>query len=269
MAAVSLLSLTDAIAAPFSVALDPHGVVKISTPGPLAVSETVFLLVPKEQWKGLIVTQDGWQPEAIKQSADGDSWTVTGRASWDGGAMQITQTVRALGDHVVVEYRCRVADDAKEIKTAGARLIVRVPTDPFAGRGRFLYRRGPAIFAHRLPAELPERYHLLFLSKVDATGWAVDEQGFINRHVGDWLEMIALQDDRKFDVDAFEVQMVIAGTQTLRAGQEFSCRLEIAAGPLEKIVGRSVPVVEVENKWEWARVDLKSQGELSIGQVEW
>ncbi len=248
------------------VSVDDHGVVDITAPGQPALTQSIFLLIPRPQWRGTLFAQDTWTPDTVDKSADGRRWSVRGTARWNGGAMAVTQTVELRGDRVVIEYRCQPLADAQ---TAGARLIVRVPTGDFAGRGHFIYRRGPVVFTHSLPAELPERYHLLYITGVDWSGWALGERAFMNRQVGSWLHSLALQDDRKFNIDAFELQMTISGTQALHAGQPFSCRLEIAAGLLEEIAGKDVPVVEAKNKWELARVDLKSTGELAIGDISW
>ncbi|MBC7286633.1 MAG: DUF5060 domain-containing protein [Armatimonadetes bacterium] len=248
------------------MAVDEHGIVKITAAGEPSLSQSIFLLVPKPQWQGTLFSQEGWVPQSVEKSPDGTTWRVKGVAEWDGGSMEIAQTVELREGRAVIEYRCRPLAGAD---TEGARLIVRVPTRDLGGRGRFMYRSGRIVFSQLLPAQLPSEYHLLFLHEADWTGWGLDDRALINEHPGGWLRSAALQDDRRFKMEVFELQLEVADTRVLKTGKEFSCRIETSAASLKRIEASGVVIVEAANKWEVARVDLRSQGQLGIGEISW
>jgi len=226
----------------------------------------LFLLVPSQGWKGHLFSQESWQPDSVDRSADGRRWTIKGRAEWEGGGLEVEETIELLEARVRVVYRCRSLGTAA---SEGARLMFRGPTSVLAGKGAFVAARGGLALARPLPEELPSPYHLWGGGLCDWFGWRLGDSLLVARPQGDWLDAIALQDDRQFNLPQFEAQLRVKDTARLSEGHEFGCELILEPTTLAALQQEGVVVTEAENRWDTARVDLGSRGEAALGQVTW
>lgn len=248
------------------ISVDDHGVItSLSWQGSPEASG-LFLLLPNQGWKGSLFSQQNWQPDSMDRSPDGRRWAIQGRVEWEGGGLDIQQTIELLESRARVVYRCRSLGTAV---TEGARLMLRGPTSLLAGKGAFVAAHGLLALARPLPEDLPSPYHLWGGGACDWFGWRLGDGLLIARPQGDWLDGIALQDNRQFNLPHFEAHLTIKGTTSLSEGDEFGCELILEPTTLAALQQEGMVVTEAENRWDTARVDLSSQGEAALGPVTW
>ncbi len=248
------------------VSVAPTGAVSISWPGTDLCLGPVFLLIPKPKWKGSLFAQDGWDGAKVEKLGPG-RFRITGRAEWQGGGMELIQTVTVQGGRVRISYKCTPLGDAE---TEGARIVARAPAEAFAGRGKLLQVQPPLCLVQPLPEKCPDNYHLAFSRNARAAGFALGHDVALISFAGTWLDFIAIQDDRKFKIPAFELQATIAGTKHLRARRSFSAEISVSLTALQKLERSGLTMVPAGDKWQLARIEsFQSRGELAIGEVEW
>jgi hypothetical protein len=248
------------------VQVSPSGVLSFIQPGTSFALSRLFLLIPKPGWQGQWFSQESWQPDQVEVAPGGGKWRLVGQARWEGGGLEIEERVSLEGQALHLSYRCR---SLGETPSEGVRLIIRAPVASLAGRGQFLTGLDGVALSYPLPAELPDPYHLTSASRFTWLAWQRGEEVIVLRPVGEWSEGMFLQDDRKFNMPEFEVQIPLVGTQRLQRGQEFGCQLVIAPRTLAALRQQGVVIVPGKDRWESARVPLASAGELKIGEIEW
>jgi hypothetical protein len=232
-------------------------------PGWPQVSE-LFLMIPKTGWSGSLFTQETWKPDHFDAAPDGSSWHIAGRATWDGGGMDIDETVRSEPGKVSVVYKLRFSADTS---SEGIMLFMRTPTADLAGKGRVLEAARKHAFVQNLPAALPDPYHIGGLQNPLWIAWMLGDNLTMVRPDGNWIGVVSIQDDRKWGMPSFEAQLLVRDGHVVRAGQEVVVALTIT--PATKADLDREGVVIVEPQGPASRLDFTSKGEPSLGQAVW
>ena len=246
--------------------VDEHGAVRNVRwdDGP-AISE-IFLLVPVAGWNGAVFAQAGWRPERVEEAPDGRSFAASGRAQWDKGALEVEQTVAQEDGRLVIAYRLRFLAEAD---TEGVRVLLRVPTDPWGGEGRAILGVEDLGLAKRLPKERAEPRHLTSTSAPSWFAWQMGDFLAVVRPLEGSIGSAMVQDDREWQMQCFEAQLEMRAGRNIRAGEEVAFSLVIEAAKATEMENQGVKIVETENRWDSARVELAAAGELGVGEVLW
>ncbi len=225
-----------------------------------------MLVIPDKGWTRYWFSQDTWNPNRAERSEDGKRWVFGGRVEWEGGGLELEQTLEVAGAAVKVTYRGRALGD---FSSEGARVIFRTSTDVYAGKGAFLSLSRGLGLLRALPENLPDPYHLWSGPAAEALGWCLGDSVLALRPAGDWLAGISLQDDRKFNIPHFEAQLVVKDTAKLAEGQEFICDMVLEPTTVTALEEGGVVMAEAEKRWDTARIDLNATGELSLSDPIW
>ncbi len=235
----------------------------LSWPGFPALSE-FFLVIPKTGWNGSLLDQQTWKPERIDAAPDGSSWHITGRATWDGGGADVDETIRVEAGKLSVVYKLKFsADTASE----GIVLIARTPVAALAGKGRVLEASAKHAFYQDLPATLPDPYHIGGKPNPAWTGFMLGDNLTMLRPQGNWLGNVSIQDDRKWNMDTFEAQLLVRDGHAVTAGTEVVAALTIAPTTKADLDKAGVDIVQPAGPVP--RIDFKATGEPSLGDAAW
>lgn len=223
-------------------------------------------MIPKPQWKGVLFAQDKWQPESVQRSADGTRWDISGTAEWEHGGIALSETIEIRASSVRISYRLvpLAAADAQSVL-----LIVRAPVQDLAGRGSVVLCNKPVAIARLLPQNLPDPYHITRGRAPDWLAWQVGDALTVIRPLGSWLAGVSVQDDRRFNIPHFEAQLAAADSARLEPGREIRLAIEITARSADELEKEGIVLAQAETRWDLARVELSSRGELAIGPISW
>lgn len=252
-----------ACAAP-RVAIADNGVISELSFGEGPRVEAVRLLIPSPDWTARLFDQGQWRPDTVERAPDGRIRRLAGEATWDGGGMTLEQTISVEDDRVTVAYVMAVRGTAT---TAGARVMVDVPTAGLAGNGAWLRRAGRLLLARPLPAELPTPYHLGGGS-AEWTAWQAGDHLTVTRVEGGTAQ-VSIQDNRQFRAEVFEAQWVVPDSHTLRDGQNLALTLVFEPARLSELTAAGARRVEAQSMWDTAKVETAGRGAAGIGEVQW
>jgi hypothetical protein len=246
--------------------VDEHGVVAgVHWPGGPTISQVV-LLVPNLGWNGQLFAQDAWKPETFEHAAGANSWRVAGRAQWDKGALSVEETISLEGRRLILAYRLRFEAAAE---SEGVRLLLRVPTDQLGGAGRLIRGRDGLGIARALPKDFAQPRHLAGASEPSWFAWQLGEGLAVVRPIQGQIADLMVQDCREWQNPYFEAHLTMAVARTIKAADEFAFKVALEPDSAADLGKRGVKIVEAENRWDTAKVELASAGDPGIGDVHW
>jgi hypothetical protein len=186
----------------------------------------IFILIPKRDWKGNYGDQQALRPSEVTITTEGGTRRIVGFFPADGAPIRFEESITAAEG--AVQIRCRLVPSA-DLDTPGPFLILRLPCETYAGRGRWYRGTGPLLESREVPAELPPAYHLDYAKDTDWFGLATPEFG-LSGAISTGRAEVSLQDDRQFGIQSFEIQVRMADRARLLAGVpvESALRLEAA-----------------------------------------
>lgn len=264
---VALAGFQAAAAQELHFEVDEHGVVRNVRWGDGPPVSQIFVLVPVAGWNGAVFAQEGWRPQTTEQAPDGRSFLLSGRHEGEKGTVEVEQRVTAdQNGRLNIAYRLRFL---REAETEGVRLLVRVPTDPWSGEGRAVLGVEDLGLAKRLPAERAEPRHLLSTSAPAWAAWQLGDYLTVIRPQGCSIADAMVQDDREWQMQCFEMQLNMRAGRSIQAGEEVAFAVALEPATVAEMEGQGVRIVESQNRWDVAKVELSATGELSIGDVRW
>ncbi|MCX7598067.1 MAG: hypothetical protein N2512_04280, partial [Armatimonadetes bacterium] len=198
--------------------VDEHGVVRNVRWGDGPPISEVFVLVPVVGWNGAIFGQEDWQPQAVERSPDGRSFVFSGRHEGEEGTVEVEERVTAGADgRLIIAYRLRFPTEAE---TEGVRLLVRVPTEHWAGQGRVILGVEDLGLAKSLPREQAQPRHILSTNAPTWAAWQLGDYLAVVRPMEGAIADAMVQDDREWQMQCFEAHLNMRAGRNIRAGEE-------------------------------------------------
>lgn len=201
----------------------PHGeLTSLLMDGQLVASRGEIALA-QPGWKGL-ATQSAAREVALTEEAE--VRTVQGRLVAGPIAVRFTQTIRASPDRLELTYEIL---PEREFPVAAVLYRLLVPVEVARdGKWRVADR------GKEFPAELPPNY-VLAASPAEVAGWAKGAAGLGIRLLGGPVR-VQLQDDRKFNYEAFEFQLYAHAPRLLRPGDRVRLHFALEPATAEEMV---------------------------------
>jgi len=199
-----------------------------------AISHLTFANSPLLQNLGAVLIKPRWQgsyadqinPENVKVTfkANGEEvWIGTLRG--DGAEVDFVQKATVKANEIVLTYEFR---PKTELSLETLMLRCFLPTEVAAGKAiwvafdEFNYE----VWSGKFPETLPEPYHLFGRSQVSHFLWALQSGALLFDLRESNLAGINLQDDRRFGMNAFELQLHLKFGK-LRAGEKVTSKLRL------------------------------------------
>jgi hypothetical protein len=185
---------------------------------------------------GVVLVKPGWQgsyadqlnPETVKVTfkANGEQvWSGTLRG--DGAEVDFVQKATVKANEIVLAYEFR---PRTEVSLETLMLRCFLPTEVAAGKAIWVAfdEFNHEVWSGNFPETLPEPYHLFGRSQVSHFLWALQSGALLFDLRESNLAGINLQDDRRFGMNAFELQLHLKFGK-LRVGEKVASKLKLVA----------------------------------------
>jgi len=204
----------------------PTGVVQeLRAEGEVVATEMAVLVV-KPGWNGMWADQRRADPTLFHVKHEGARTEAEGRIGIEGGTIELTESVARTielaegagqaAEGVRLKYGVKPSLD---LATEGVVVSVLLPTSAAAGTAKWYTYDGMDFRSALFPAQLPDPYHLVG-GPMDWLGWTLASGKGVRFDLTQSTTKAAnLQDDRKWDMQSFELHLPVPGTQVLKAGQ--------------------------------------------------
>jgi hypothetical protein len=199
-----------------------------------AISHLSFANSPLLQNLGAVLVKPGWQgsyadqlnPETVKVTfkANGERvWSGTLRG--DGAEVDFTQKATVKANEIVLTYEFR---PRTELSLETLMLRCFLPTKVAAGKAIWVAvdEFNHEVWSGNFPETLPEPYHLFGRNQVSHFLWALQFGALLFDLRESNLAGINLQDDRRFGINAFELQLHLKFGK-LQAGEKVTSKLRL------------------------------------------
>lgn len=190
--------------------VSPAGVLAVRLGGAV-VARDIRVTVVRPGWGGSIADQAGLQVTGGGAAPNGARQTIEGTLPADAGPIEFQQTIErgTEGIHITCRLRATAPIQAEMVL-----LRLSLPTAECAG-GSWWVEEGDDLRSGPLPAELPDPY-VLTGGKPAWVAWRVPTgDAGLRVDLPPGLFTAQLQDNRKFDIDLFELQLPLVGSQAL------------------------------------------------------
>ena len=202
---------------------DDNGVLRKVAVEDILLAQNLAAVIVKPGWQGSYADQ--LNPENVR-IARRDKAAWEGTLFGDGVEVEFKQKVAAKDNETVLDYEFR---SKTEFPLETFMLRCFLPTEGNAGKAKWIAVDDSEfeVLDGTFPATLPERYHLLsrgniaWLMWVLPTGYALLFDLRENNIVG-----LNLQDDRRFNINAFELQLHLLNGKW-HAGERVSSKIRL------------------------------------------
>lgn len=183
---------------------------------------------------GAVLVKPGWQgsyadqlnPETVKVTFKTNGEQVwSGTLHGDGAEVDFVQKATVRANEIVLTYEFR---PRTEVSLETLMLRCFLPTEVAAGKAIWVAFDdfNHEVWSGKFPETLPEPYHLFGRSQVSHFLWALQSGALLFDLRESNLAGINLQDDRRFRINAFELQLHLKFGK-LRAGERVTSKLRL------------------------------------------
>ncbi len=227
---VGLLLACPAVWAQFAVDVSPlGGLSRISLNG-RPVGQDLQLRVVKPGWNGEVGSQGPEGGLRVTETAEGNARLYQGEFAAEGKPIAFQERLEVGPQAAALRWKLTPSAD---VPTELVVVTVAFPTAGNAGAGDFLSSDGDVITTTRLPATLPDPYHIAGADQSAWCGWLLPgDVGLRLEPDGTGITGFSFQDDRQFKVETLQAQLAVRGTQGLKAGKTYEFGLTLK--PLTK-----------------------------------
>lgn len=237
------------------------GIAEVRLDGEVVATE-LGLLIPKPGWEGRWSAQIGADPALFRTTAQGSRTVVEGQLPTEAGAIALVQRVEHTDQGIAIRYALRPTAD---LTAESVFITASLGTTELAGVGRWYAYNGLDLRSGLFPAELPDPYHLLG-GRHEWLGWTLSSGRGIRFDFADSsLGPPNLQDDRQFGTPRFELQLPVADTRALRAGQDVTFELLLRPFTAQQAQREEAEYTAAR---EAETVPLESRAPLRLGQPD-
>jgi len=207
----------------------PTGAIISANISGATLAQNLSAVIVKPGWQGSYADQ--LKPENVKaaQGRNGDLvWK--GVLHGDGVSVAFVQKAMVKRNELLMGYEFRSETDFA-LETLMLRCFL--PTDGNAGKARWVAfdEFSLEVFSGTFPEKLPERYHLLTRSNLSWLMWVLPSGHALLFDLRESnLVGVNLQDDRRFGINAFELQLHLLGGKW-RAGEKVTSKLQLQVLP--------------------------------------
>ncbi len=207
----------------------PTGAIISANISGATLAQNLSAVIVKPGWQGSYADQ--LNPENVKaaQGRNGDLvWK--GVLHGDGVSVAFVQKAMVKRNELLMGYEFRSETDFA-LETLMLRCFL--PTDGNAGKARWVAfdEFSLEVFSGTFPEKLPERYHLLTRSNLSWLMWVLPSGHALLFDLRESnLVGVNLQDDRRFGINAFELQLHLLGGKW-RAGEKVTSKLQLQVLP--------------------------------------
>jgi len=214
---------------------------------------------------GLMVVKPGWNGRWFSQLEGEDTGpggpTYEATVPIEGGTLAIEETVEAKEGALRLRYRLT---PSVRLECEGVFITAGVPVTAVAGTGKWYATTGPEMREETFPAELPTPYHL-YGGAPDWIAWVLPSGNGMRFDLAESAFMgAALQDDRQFKMDQFELQLPVGGTKVLEAGKEVAFELLVRPFTAQQAAEEAKALQALE---EAQKVRFDSRKALRLGEL--
>jgi hypothetical protein len=203
---------------------------------------TVTLLVPRKDWQG----NHGTLREARPMRRNGDLATgplrIEGNLSGgEDAALAYTCTLQRHAGGLRIDYEITAARD---IEVAGVVAQVLLDIAPLQGR-EWALLDGQNVRRSPFPTELPEPYTFFSDSGFERLAWPAAGDTMLAL-VPDWqsVQRVTLQDDRRFGVASYEIQVYASGPRMLAPGKSVKLGFSLLPMAVAELQARQARAAE-------------------------
>jgi hypothetical protein len=248
--------------AEFEPVVSPSGAITEIRLGGDVVAAQLGLMIPKPGWEGRWAIQSGADPALFRTQAENGRALVEGQLSTGDGPIHLRQLVEHTDQGIAIHYALRPTAD---LSAESVFITASLGTTELAGVGKWYASDGLDLRSEPFPAELPDPYHILG-GTMEWVGWTLPSgRGIRFQLTGRGLGALNLQDNRQFSIPRFELQLPVADTKRLRAGQEVEFDLLLQPFTVQQAQQEEAEQMAAR---EAEIVPLESDGPLRIAELQ-
>ena len=186
------------------------------------VAADLGLMIVKPGWNGMWVDQRHADAAGLRVTMRGGTTRVQGRMAVEGGEVELTETVEPGPRGVRLRYAVK---PSVQLAAEGVFVSVLLPAQLVARAGKWYAFDGVSFRTAAFPEKLPDQYHLVG-GPMNWIGWTLPSGAGMRFDLAQSTpKSVNLQDDRKFDMQYFELHLPVPDTAALRAGETVQCEL--------------------------------------------
>ncbi len=208
---------------------DSNGVLRIVSIDKSTLAQDLSAVIIKPGWQGSYADQ--LNPSTVKatQQRNGD---LIWKGSLHGNSVSVVFIQRATvkGNELSLSYEFR-SETEFNLETLMLRCLL--PAEGNAGKAKWIAvdELSIEVLSGTFPEKLPERYHLLTRSNLSWLMWVLPSGHALLFDLRESnLVGVNLQDDRRFGINAFELQLHLLGGKW-RAGEKVTSKLQLQVLP--------------------------------------
>lgn len=255
-----ILALTLGIAcAQLAIEPGPEGNITSITLDGQGVGQQVQMRIVKPGWNGAYaVLGDNSGVREVETPAEGVR-LFEGQLDCEGKPCAFRERIEPAGDGWRIGCELTPSTD---LETELVVITIDLPTKGNAGQGSLYLKRNSAILRHELPATLPDPYHIASASPLKWCAWLLPgDVGLLIEPDGEGINGVSFQDNRQFNISAFQAQFPVRETKGLKAGKTYRFGVTLRPFDAARLAGEEQTIVDMNAT---VAVELRSEKPLAL-----